>query len=218
MLTQRQLGTTGIGLPPLGLGCMGMSDMYGPTDRAESLATLDAAIEQGLVLLDTGDFYGMGHNELLLREALGRYRREDLFIAVKFGPRRAPDGTFLDLDCSPAAVQSSLAYTLARLGTDYVDLYQPARIDPNVPVEETVGAIKAMQEAGHVRFIGLSEASAATLRRAHREARLAWLQIEYSLLSRHIEADILPACRELGITLNAYGVLCRGLLSDQRQR
>lgn len=213
MMMQRTIGTTGVTTSALGLGCMGMSDLYGPAGRQESLATVHEAIDRGITLLDTGDLYGMGHNELLLREALRHHRREDVFIAVKFGPRRDPAGNFIGLDCSPAAVKNSLAHTLTRLGTDYVDLYQPARVDPNVPIEETVGAIRDMKDAGHVRFIGLSEAGADTLRRAHAEHPVAWLQIEYSLLTRNIEEAILPACRELGITVSAYGVLSRGLLS-----
>ncbi|WP_435103196.1 aldo/keto reductase [Arhodomonas sp. AD133] len=212
-MLQRQLTAQGPSVSAIGLGCMGMSDLYGAADRRESLATLLAATERGVTLLDTGDLYGMGHNELLLRELLRHRRREDLFIAVKFGPQRAPDGEFLGIDCRPAATKNALAHTLTRLGTDYVDLYQPARVDPNVPIEETVGAIEEMRRAGHVRHIGLSEAAADTVRRAHAQAPVSWLQIEYSLLSRGIESEILPACRELGIALNAYGVLSRGLLS-----
>lgn len=199
----------------LGLGCMGMSGFYGPADAAESKRTVDAALEAGINVLDTGDLYGMGHNELLLRDALTQRRREEVFIAVKFGPRRDPAGNFVGLDCSPAAVKNSLAHTLTRLGTDYVDLYQPARVDPNVPIEETVGAIAEMKDKGYVRAIGLSEASVDTIRRAHAEHPVSWLQIEYSLLSRDIEVAILPACRELGIPVSAYGVLSRGLLSEQ---
>lgn len=212
-MIQRLIDTTGVKTSALGLGCMGMSDFYGPVERQESLATVHEAIDRGITLLDTGDFYGMGHNELLLQEALRHHRREDVFIAVKFGAQRDPAGNFIGLDCSPAAVKNSLAQTLTRLGTDHVDLYQPARMDPDVPIEETVGAIRDMKDAGHVRFIGLSEAGADTLRRAHAEHPVAWLQIEYSLLSRNIEESILPACRELGISVNAYGVLSRGLLS-----
>ncbi len=212
-MLQRQLIDQGPTVSAIGLGCMGMSDLYGTADRRESLATLLAATERGVTLLDTGDLYGMGHNELLLRELLRHRRRENLFIAVKFGPQRTPDGEFLGIDCRPEATKNALAHTLTRLGTDYVDLYQPARVDPQVPIEETVGAIEDMRRAGHVRYIGLSEAAADTLRRAHAEAPLSWLQIEYSLLSRGIESEILPACRALGIALNAYGVLSRGLLS-----
>jgi aryl-alcohol dehydrogenase-like predicted oxidoreductase len=190
-----------------------MSDFYGPADRGESLATIDAALDAGVTLLDTGDFYGVGHNELLLREALAGRRREDVVIAVKFGAQRSPDGRFIGIDCRPVAVKSALSYTLQRLGTDYVDLYQPSRVDPAVPIEDTVGAIAEMVEAGYVRHIGLSEAGAETLRRAHSVHPISALQIEYSLMSRGIEEGILPTARELGIAISAYGVLSRGLLS-----
>jgi aryl-alcohol dehydrogenase-like predicted oxidoreductase len=212
MLT-RQLGTNGLTLSALGLGCMGMSDFYGPADREESIATVHAALDAGITLLDTGDFYGMGHNELLLHEALNGRRREDVFIAVKFGAQRSPDGQFIGFDGRPAAVKTALAYTLKRLGTDYIDLYQPARLDPTVPIEETVGAIGEMVQAGYVRHIGLSEVGTETIRRAHAVHPITWLQIEYSLLSRSIESEILPTLRELGIAVTAYGVLSRGLLS-----
>jgi len=212
-MDKRTLGPNGPAVSALGLGCMGMSDFYGPADRGESIASIHDAIEAGVTLLDTGDFYGSGHNELLINEALRGRRREELFIAVKFGALRSPKGEFVGLDCRPAAVKNFLACTLRRLGTDHVDLYQPARVDPAVPIEETVGAIKEMVEAGYVRHIGLSEAGAETLRRAHAVHPIAWLQIEYSLLSRGIEAEILPAARELGVAIAAYGVLSRGLLS-----
>ncbi|GAB1544645.1 aldo/keto reductase [Scytonema sp. NUACC21] len=192
---------------------MGMSDFYGPADREESIATIHTALDAGITLLDTGDFYGMGHNELLLHEALAGRRREDVFIAVKFGALRSPDGSFIGFDGRKSAVKTSLAYTLKRLGTDYIDLYQPARIDPMVPIEETIGAISEMVKAGYVRHIGLSEAGADAVRRAHAIHPISWLQIEYSLLSRGIEAEILPTVRELGIAVTAYGVLSRGLLS-----
>jgi len=207
------LGNNGSNVSALGLGLMGMSDFYGPADRAESIATIHAALEVGITLLDTGDFYGSGHNEILLCEALRGRRREDVFIAVKFGAMRAPNGNVIGLDCRPAAVKNFLAYTLKRLGTDYIDLYQPARVDPTIPIEETVGAIAEMVEAGYVRHIGLSEVGAKTLRRAQAIHPISWLQIEYSLLSRGIEAEILPTARELGIAITAYGVLSRGLLS-----
>lgn len=197
----------------LGLGCMGMSDFYGDADRAESLATIHAALDAGITVLDTADFYGSGHNERLLREALAERSREEVFIAVKFGALRSPDGGFVGVDNRPAAVKNFLSYTLERLGTDYVDLYQPARLDPSVPIEDTVGAMKEMVEAGYVRHLGLSEVGASTLRRAHDVHPISWLQIEYSLLSRGIEDEILPACRDLGVTVSAYGVLSRGLLT-----
>ncbi|WP_375468683.1 aldo/keto reductase [uncultured Nostoc sp.] len=212
-MLSRQLGKNGQTISALGLGCMGMSDAYGPADRQESIATIHAALDTGFTLLDTGDFYGMGHNELLLHEALAGRRREDVFIAVKFGALRSPDGNFIGFDGRPEAVKTSLAYTLKRLGTDYIDLYQPARLDPRVPIEDTVGAISEMVKAGYVRQIGLSEVGADTIRRAHAIHPITWLQIEYSLLSRGIEDDILPTVRELGIAVTAYGVLSRGLLS-----
>jgi aryl-alcohol dehydrogenase-like predicted oxidoreductase len=192
---------------------MGMSDVYGPADETESIATIHAALDAGITLLDTGDFYGMGHNELLLREALRGRRREDVVLSVKFGALRGPDGAHVGLDCRPAAVKNFLAYSLRRLGTDYVDVYRPARVDPAVPIEDTVGAIAELIEAGYVRHLGLSEAGAETVRRAHSVHPVADLQIEYSLLSRGVEHEILPACRELGIGITAYGVLSRGLLS-----
>ncbi|BAC88130.1 aldo/keto reductase [Gloeobacter violaceus] len=213
-MEQRQLGKGGPRVSALGLGCMGMSDFYGKADEQESIATVHQALDAGITLFNTGDFYGMGHNEMLLREALAD-RREQVFLSVKFGAQRAPDGTFLGFDARPAAVKTALAYTLRRLGTDHVDLYQPARIDPAVPIEETVGAIAEMVQAGYVRYIGLSEASAATVRRAHAVHPIAALEIEYSLLTRDIEAEVLPTVRALGIGLVAYGVLSRGLLSDR---
>jgi aryl-alcohol dehydrogenase-like predicted oxidoreductase len=192
---------------------MGMSDFYGPADRAESIATIHAALDAGITLLDTGDFYGMGHNELLIREALQGRDRDAVTISVKFGALRDPDGNWTGYDGRPDAVKNFLAYTLNRLGTDHVDVYRLARTDPSVPIEETVGAIKELIEAGHVRHVGLSESSADTIRRAATVHPIADLQIEYSLLSRGIEAEILPTTRELGISTTAYGVLSRGLLS-----
>jgi aryl-alcohol dehydrogenase-like predicted oxidoreductase len=192
---------------------MGMSDLYGPADEAESIATIHAALDAGITLLDTGDWYGMGHNELLLHEALRGRHRQQVVISVKFGLLRDPSGQVLGNDGRPAAVKTSLAYTLRRLRTDYVDVYRPARVDPAVPIEDTVGAMADMVKAGYVRHIGLSEAGADTLRRAYAVHPISDLQIEYSLISRGIEAEILPACRELGIGVTAYGVLSRGLLS-----
>ncbi len=192
---------------------MGMSGMYGPSDRAESIATIHAALAAGVTLLDTGDFYGMGHNELLIREALVGRPRDQVRISVKFGALRGPDGAWVGYDSRPAAVRNFLSYSLQRLGTDYIDIYRPARLDPGVPIEDTVGAIADLIKAGYVRHVGLSEVSAATLRRAAAVHPIVDLQIEYSLISRGIEAQILPTCRELGIDITAYGVLSRGLIS-----
>ncbi|HEU4328960.1 MAG TPA: aldo/keto reductase [Roseiflexaceae bacterium] len=217
-MRQRHFGNGGPAVSALGLGCMGMSDFYGPADRAESIATIHAALDAGITLLDTGDFYGMGHNELLLREALAGRRREDVVIAVKFGALRGPDRSFLGFDARPAAIKTALAYSLQRLGVDYIDLYQPARLDQSVPIEETVGAIAELVQAGYVRHIGLSEVGAETLRRAQRTHPIAQLQIEYALVSRGIEAEILPTARELGIAVTAYGVLSRGLLGGKWSR
>ena len=212
------LGRGGPVVSRAGLGLMSMSGIYGQADDHESIATIHAALDAGITLLDTGDFYGMGHNELLLRDALRRIPRDSVFIQVKFGGQRDPSGAFIGHDASPAAVKSSLAYTLTRLGTDYVDLYQPARLDPRVPIEDTVGAIAEMIQAGYVRHIGLSEVGAQTIRRAHAVHPIAALQIEYSLMSRGIEAEILPTVRELGISVTAYGILSRGLLSSATAR
>jgi pyridoxine 4-dehydrogenase len=208
-----QLGAAGPRVSQLGLGCMGMSDLYGPADRDESIATIHAALDAGVTLLDTGDFYGMGHNELLIRDALVGRSRDQAVISVKFGALRGPDGAWLGYDARPQAVKNFAAYSLERLGVDHIDIYRPARLDPNVPIEETVGAIAELVKAGYVRHIGLSEVSAATLRRAHAVHPISDLQIEYSMISRGIEAAILPAARELGIGVTAYGVLSRGLIS-----
>ncbi len=194
---------------------MGMSGVYGPADDQESSATIQAALEAGITLLDTGDFYGMRHNELLLRQALSGRSREQVVLSVKFGMLRDPAGGWGGVDGRPAAVKNFLMYTLQRLATDYVDIYRIARVDPAVPIEETVGAIADMVKAGYVRHVGLSEAGSGTLRRAQAVHPIADLQIEYSLLSRGIEAAILPTCRELGIGITAYGVLSRGLLSGR---
>ena len=212
------LGRSGPVVSRVGLGLMAMSGTYGPADDAESTATIHAALDAGITLLDTGDFYGMGHNEMLLGGALRGVPRDSVFIQVKFGGQRDPSGAFVGNDASPAAVKTSLAYSLTRLGTDYVDLYQPARLDPRVPIEETVGAIAEMIEAGYVRYLGLSEVGADTIRRAHAVHPVTALQIEYSLMSRGIEAQILPAVRELGIGITAYGILSRGLLSSGTAR
>ena len=207
------LGQTGPQVSAFGLGCMGMSGMYGPSDRAESIATVHAATEAGVTLLDTGDFYGMGHNEMLIGEALKGKDRDEVQLSVKFGAQRDPSAGWIGFDARPAAVKTALAYTLTRLGVDYIDIYRPARLDPNVPIEETVGAIADMVKAGYVRHIGLSEVGVETIRRAANVHPIVDLQIEYSLMSRGIEDEILPTVRELGIGITAYGVLSRGLLS-----
>jgi len=212
-MKQLPLGKTGPTVSALGLGCMGMSGMYGPADHAESLATLQAAVDAGITLLDTGDFYGMGHNELLIAEALKVIPRDRVLLSVKFGALRDPAGAWQGYDLRPKAVKSFLAYSLQRLGVNYIDIYRPARLDPQVPIEDTVGAIADMVKAGYVRHIGLSEVGAETLRRAAAVHPISDLQIEYSLISRGIEARILPAARELGIGITAYGVLSRGLIS-----
>ncbi|GAA2226133.1 aldo/keto reductase [Streptomyces indiaensis] len=215
MLT-RPLGNTGPQVSALGLGCMGMSALYGEADRTESIATIHAALEAGVTLLDTGDFYAMGHNEMLIGEALRTApaaRREQALVSVKFGALRGPDGSWLGYDGRPAAVKSFAAYSLQRLGVDHIDVYRIARLDPDVPIEETVGAIAELVEQGYVRHIGLSEVGAGTIRRAAATAPVSDLQIEYSLISRGIEDEILPTTRELGIGITAYGVLSRGLIS-----
>jgi aryl-alcohol dehydrogenase-like predicted oxidoreductase len=194
---------------------MGMSDFYGAADEAESIATIHAALDAGITLLDTGDFYGMGHNEMLIRDALRGRDRSQVVTSVKFGALRDPANAFHGYDARPLAVRNFLAYTLRRLGTDHIDIYRPARLDPAVPVEETVGAIADLVKAGWVRQIGLSEVGADTIRRAQAVHPISDLQIEYSLLSRRIEDEILPTCRELGIGVTAYGVLSRGLLSGR---
>ncbi|MBY8866431.1 aldo/keto reductase [Streptomyces sennicomposti] len=223
-MNTRTLGTTGPQVSALGLGCMGMSGMYGDADRAESIATVHAALDAGVTLLDTGDFYGMGHNELLIGEALRSApaaHRDNALLSVKFGALRDPDGGWGGFDGRPAAVKNFAAYSLQRLGVDHLDVYRLARLDPDVPIEETVGAVAELVEKGWVRHIGLSEVGAETIRRAAATAPIADLQIEYALISRGPEKEILPTLRELGIAVTAYGVLSRGLLSgsvsaDQR--
>ncbi|MFD9331841.1 aldo/keto reductase [Streptomyces sp. NPDC060065] len=217
----RPLGSTGPQVSALGLGCMGMSALYGEADRAESIATIHAALEAGVTLLDTGDFYAMGHNEMLIGEALRgapSARREQALTSVKFGALRAPDGGWSGYDGRPAAVKNFAAYSLQRLGVDHIDVYRIARADPDVPIEETVGAIAELVEAGYVRHIGLSEVGAGIIRRAAATAPIADLQIEYSLISRGIEDEVLPTTRELGIGITAYGVLSRGLISGHFTR
>jgi aryl-alcohol dehydrogenase-like predicted oxidoreductase len=211
-MEQRQLGTAGA-VSAIGLGCMGMSGVYGPSDRAESVATILAALDAGIDLIDTGDFYGMGHNEMLIAEALKGRKRDSYKLSVKFGAMRDPAGGWVGYDARPAAVKNFLAYSLQRLGVDYVDVYRPARLDPNVPIEETIGAIADLVKAGYVRHIGLSEVGAETIRRAAAVHPICDLQIEYAIITRGIEDKILPACRALGIAITAYGVLSRGLIS-----
>jgi len=208
-----RLGSDGLTVSALGLGCMGMSGTYGPADERESIGTIHAALDAGISLLDTGAFYGMGNNELLIAQALQTRNRDKALTSVKFGAQRGPDGSWLGYDARPAAVKTALAYSLNRLRVDHIDIYRPARLDPGVPIEETVGAIAEMVQAGYVRYIGLSEVGAETIRRAASVHPICDLQIEYSVISRGIERSILPACRELGIGITAYGVLSRGLLS-----
>jgi pyridoxine 4-dehydrogenase len=212
MMKQRKLGAAGPEVSTLGLGCMGMSDFYGPSDRGESIATIHAALDAGITLIDTGDFYGLGHNEMLIGEALRGQNRDRYQLSVKFGALRDIKGTWNGYDGRPVAVKNFLAYSLRRLQTDYIDVYRLSRTDPKVPIEETVGAIAECIQAGWVRYVGLSESSVETIRKAQATHPVADLQIEYSLFSRGIEPAILPACRELGIAITAYGVLARGLL------
>ncbi|MBX3480367.1 MAG: aldo/keto reductase [Caulobacter sp.] len=209
----RKLGRTGPDVSRIGLGAMGMSDMYGPADRTESIATVHAALDAGVTLIDTGDFYGSGHNEMLLAEALQDVARDRYQLSVKFGGLRGPDGQFIGYDCRPKAIRNFLAMSLRRLRVDYIDIYRPSRLDPDVPIEDTIGAIGEMVQAGYVRHIGLSEVGAGTIRKAAATHAICDLQIEYSLISRGIEEAILPTCRELGIDITAYGVLARGLIS-----
>ena len=217
-LQLRRLGSNGPVVSPVVLGCMGMSGMYGPADEQESIATIHAAIDAGINLLDTGDFYGMGHNEMLIGRALREYRgrRDDVLLSVKFGALRGPDGAWAGYDARPAAVKNFLAYTLQRLGVDHIDIYRPARLDAVVPIEETVGAIADLIQKGYVRYVGLSEVGAETVRRAAAVHPISDLQIEYSLVSRRPEKAIFPALREMGIGATAYGVLSRGLLTRSK--
>ena len=194
---------------------MGMSGMYGPADETESIATIHAAIDAGINLLDTGDFYGMGHNEMLIARAI-HDRRDKVLLSVKFGAMRAPNGAFLGVDGRPKAVRNFLSYSLQRLRTDHIDVYRLARLDPDVPIEETIGAIADLVKSGHVRYIGLSEVGPQTIRRAHATHPITDLQIEYALVTRGIETAILPTLRELGIAVTAYGILSRGLLGNSQ--
>ncbi len=190
-----------------------MSDFYGAADRNESIATLHSALDAGITLIDTGDFYGMGHNEMLIGQALRGGKRDGAVLSVKFGAQRDPAGVWIGYDSRPAAVKTALSYTLRRLSVDYIDIYRPSRLDPATPIEETIGAIGEMIQAGYVRYVGLSEVGADTIRRAAAVHPIGDLQIEYAMVTRGIERSILPACRELGIGITAYGVLSRGLIS-----
>ena len=212
-----QLGKTGPIVTAPGLGTMGMSDMYGTKETrndAESIETIRTALDMGINFLDTGDYYGMGHNELLIRDAL-KGRREKPVISVKFGALRSPSGEWLGFDTRPEAVKTFAAYSLNRLGIDAIDIYQPGRIHPAIPIEDTVGAIADLVQQGKVKFIGLSEASPDLIRRAHKVHPITAVEVEYSLASRVIENELLQVCRELGIGVVAYGVLSRGLLSGE---
>ena len=209
--TPRSLGRTGPAVFPIALGCMGMSKIYGPSDDAESIATIHAALDQGVNVLDTGDFYGNGLNEMLIGRAL-KERKDKPLLSVKFGALRAPDGKWLGFDSRPAAVKNFATYSLNRLGVDCIDIYRPARIDPQVPIEDTIGAVAELVQAGYVRHVGLSEMGPETIRRAHAVHPIVDLQIEYSLISRGPEEKIFPVLEELGIAVTAYGVLSRGLL------
>ncbi|QSQ18968.1 aldo/keto reductase [Pyxidicoccus parkwayensis] len=210
-----KLGNTGPEVFPLGLGCMGMSGMYGATDDAESIRTIQSAIDQGVTLIDTGDFYGMGHNEMLVGRAIAG-RRERVQLSVKFGGLRGPDGSWTGFDARPAAVKNFAAYSLKRLGVEVIDIYRPARLDPAVPIEDTIGAIAELVKAGYVRHIGLSEVGVETIRRAHKVHPIVDLQIEYSLASRGPESSIFPTLKELGISATLYGVFSRGLLTGSK--
>ena len=215
-MLKRRLGKTGPEVSAIGLGAMGMStDWYGHADEAEGLATIDAALEAGVTLIDTGDFYGMGHNEMLIGQALKTgSKRDKAILSVKFGGQRGPDGHFVGYATDRAATRTALAYTLKRLRVDYIDIYRPARVAPDIPIEDTIGAIAEMVKEGYVRHIGLSEAGVDSIRKAHAVHPIVDLQIEYAILTRGVEDKILPVLRELGIGMTAYGVLSRGLISD----
>jgi aryl-alcohol dehydrogenase-like predicted oxidoreductase len=211
----RQLGSAGPWVAPLALGCMGMSGMYGASDDAESIATIQAALDAGVSVLDTGDFYGSGHNEMLIGRAIAG-RRDRVLLSVKFGALRTPDGGWGGYDARPIAIRNFAAYSLKRLKVEYLDIYRPARLDPQVPIEEVIGAMAELVKAGYVRYIGLSEVGAATIRRAHAVHPICDLQIEYSLFSRAPENALFPLLQQLGIGVTAYGVLSRGLISGAR--
>jgi aryl-alcohol dehydrogenase-like predicted oxidoreductase len=210
-----RLGKTGPEVFPLALGCMGMSHAYGKSDDADGIATIHAAIERGVSVLDTGDFYGMGHNEMLIGRAI-KGRRDKVQLSVKFGGMRSPEGAFVGMDTRPVAIQNFVAYSLQRLGVDVIDIYRPARLDPQVPIEDTIGAIADLIRRGWVRHIGLSEVGPETIRRAAKVHPIVDLQIEYALISRNPEEKIFPVLKELGISATLYGVLSRGLLTGSK--
>ncbi|MBS1489733.1 MAG: aldo/keto reductase [Bacteroidetes bacterium] len=214
-MKQIQLGKIGPTISTLGLGTMGMSDMYGTKESrhdTDSIKTIQAALDMGINFIDTGDYYGMGHNELLIREAL-KGRKDKPVISVKFGALRSPVGEWLGFDTRPESVKTFAAYSLIRLGVETIDIYQPGRINPAIPIEDTVGAIADLIKQGKVKYIGLSEANPELIRRAHKIHPITAVEVEYSLASRVIETGLLQVCRELGIGVVAYGVLSRGLLT-----
>jgi aryl-alcohol dehydrogenase-like predicted oxidoreductase len=212
-MVKRKLGRGGLEVSAIGLGCMGMSEFYGPSDDVASIALIRKAAELGINFLDTADMYGAGHNEMLLSQAFRGAARDRVTIATKFGNMRGIDGSFLGINGRPEYVKAACDMSLKRLGTDHIDLYYQHRVDPSVPIEETVGAMSELVKAGKVRFLGLSEAGAATIRRAHRVHPITALQTEYSLWTRDVETEILPTCRELGIAFVAYSPLGRGFLT-----
>jgi aryl-alcohol dehydrogenase-like predicted oxidoreductase len=209
---RRRLGSAGPEVSALGLGCMGMSEFYGPADDAQSLRVLHHALDLGINFLDTADMYGAGANEQLLSHVLAG-RRDEVVIATKFGHVRAEDGAVVRIDGSPAYVRQACDASLRRLGVDHIDLYYQHRVDKTVPIEETVGAMAELVKAGKVRHLGLSEASASTIRRAHEVHAIAAVQTEYSMWTRDVEAEVLPTCRQLGIALVPYSPLGRGFLT-----
>jgi aryl-alcohol dehydrogenase-like predicted oxidoreductase len=216
-MKQIQLGKDGPNVSVPGLGTMGMSDMYGNRETrndADSIKTIQAALDMGINFLDTGDYYGAGHNELLIREAL-KERKDKPVISVKFGALRSPSGDWLGFDSRPEAVKNFAAYSLTRLDVEAIDIYQPGRINPSIPIEDTVGAIADLIKLGRVKYIGLSEANPEIIRRANKVHPITAVEVEYSLATRVIEKELLHVCRELGIGIVAYGVLSRGLLSGE---
>ncbi len=214
----RRLGRSGPEVSVIGLGCMAMSGTYGPADRSEAVATIHAALDGGLTLIDTADHYGMGHNEMLIGEAIRGRPRDSFLLSVKFGSLRNVWSRAVGFDCRPKAVKTFVAYSLTRLGVDHIDIYRPARLDPEVPIEDTVGAIADLVAAGYVRYIGLSEVEADTIERAAAVHPISDLQIEYSMICRKIDGPILEACRRHGIGITAFGVLARGLISGHWQK